>query len=48
MVGLPMPFQFNCYTLGESYNPSLAVTRLVWALPRSLATTCGIIIIFSS
>ena len=34
--------------LYESYNPSLAVTKLVWANPRSLATTCGIIIIFSS
>ena len=31
-----------------SYNPSVAVTTQVWALPRSLATTCGIIIIFSS
>ena len=31
-----------------SYNPSMAVTTQVWANPRSLATTCGIIIIFSS
>ena len=31
-----------------SYNPTAAVTALVWALPRSLATTCGIIVIFSS
>ena len=31
-----------------SYNPNLAVTKLVWANPRSLATTYGIIIIFSS
>ena len=29
-----------------SYNPHLAVTRRVWALPRSLATTCGIITYF--
>ena len=31
-----------------SYNPANAVTLAVWALPRSLATTCGIIVIFSS
>ena len=31
-----------------SYNPKVAETTLVWALPRSLATTCGIIIIFFS
>ncbi len=31
-----------------SYNPYFAVTKQVWALPRSLATTNGIIIIFSS
>ena len=29
-----------------SYNPSAAVTALVWALPRSLATTWGIIVYF--
>ena len=32
----------------RSYNPSMAGTTLVWALPRSLATTWGIILIFSS
>ena len=31
-----------------SYNPSIAVTTLVWANPRSLATTNGITIVFSS
>jgi hypothetical protein len=31
-----------------SYNPDPAVTGAVWAFPRSLATTCGIIVIFSS
>ena len=31
-----------------SYNPVVAVTTMVWALPRSLATTWGIIFIFSS
>ena len=35
-------------TMPESYNPGRAVTLPVWALPRSLATTCGIIVIFSS
>ena len=32
----------------QSYNPNLAVTKLVWAFSRSLATTNEIIIIFSS
>ena len=33
----------------RSYNPVRCVaTPTVWALPRSLATTCGIIVIFSS
>ena len=31
----------------RSYNPIHAVTRMVWALPRSLATTGGIIHLFS-
>jgi hypothetical protein len=31
----------------QSYNPNNAVTMLVWALPRSLATTWGIIKLFS-
>ena len=35
-------------TISESYNPGRALTPPVWALPRSLATTCGIIVIFSS
>ena len=34
--------------MSESYNPGGASTRPVWALPRSLATTWGIILIFSS
>jgi hypothetical protein len=32
----------------RSYNPGLAVTNPVWAPPRSLATTWGIIVIFFS
>lgn len=31
-----------------SYNPMIAVTTMVWALSRSLATTWEIIVIFSS
>ena len=31
-----------------SYNPGHAVTPPVWAPPRSLATTCGITVVFSS
>ncbi len=31
-----------------SYNPQPAVTGWVWAVSRSLATTCEIIVIFSS
>ena len=34
--------------ISRPYNPIHAVTRMVWALPRSLATTWGIIVIFSS
>ena len=32
----------------RSYNPIHAVTRMVWALPRSLAATQGIDVSFSS
>ena len=32
----------------QSYNPNVAETTLVWALPRSIATTKGITIVFSS
>jgi hypothetical protein len=32
----------------QSYNPNTAVTVLVWAVPRSLAATDGITIVFSS
>ena len=32
----------------QSYNPDIAETISVWAVPRSLATTRRIIIIFSS
>ena len=35
-------------SMSPSYNPGHAVTPPVWALPRSLATTCGITVVFSS
>jgi hypothetical protein len=35
-------------SISKSYNPSLAATTLVWANPRSLATTYGITFVFSS
>ena len=34
--------------MSQPYNPNHALTSLVWAIPRSLATTRGIIIIFFS
>ena len=33
--------------ISRSYNPTEAGTSVVWALPRSLATTGGIIRLFS-
>jgi hypothetical protein len=44
----PDVFHFTHYQLCRSYNPTAALTAMVWALPRSLATTCGITIVFSS
>ena len=32
----------------ESYNPMKAGTSMVWAVPRSIATTWGITFVFSS
>ena len=39
---------FLLLAVSWSYNPADAETSTVWALPRSLATTCGIIFIFFS
>ena len=44
----PEVFHFTHYQLCRSYNPTVALTTVVWANPRSLATTCGITIVFSS
>ena len=36
----------NFHATAWSYNPTHAVTWMVWAVPRSLATTGGIIVYF--
>src|ERR1044071_1336251 len=41
-------FQFSLHEMSWSYNPKIAVTTLVWANPRSLATTYGITFVFFS
>ena len=41
-------FQFGLHKMSWSYNPNNAVTLLVWANPRSLATTYGITFVFFS
>jgi hypothetical protein len=41
-------FQFCLHTMSWSYNPIIAVTIMVWAIPRSLATTYGITFVFFS
>ena len=43
----PLPFRL-IDDMSWSYNPIYAVTYMVWALSRSLATTWEIIIIFFS
>ena len=48
MVQLSNCFRFITRPIAQSYNPNLAETRLVWASPRSLATTNGITLVFSS
>ena len=48
MADLSRSFRFLVHTMAWSYNPSCAVTPLVWANPRSLATTYGITFVFFS
>jgi hypothetical protein len=48
LADFPKSFQFVLTDLCRSYNPRSAVTLLVWACPRSLATTYGITLVFSS
>jgi hypothetical protein len=48
MASLSSNFRFLVHKMSWSYNPNLAVTTLVWANPRSLATTYGITFVFFS
>ena len=48
LVSLSSNFRFLVHEMSWSYNPSRAVTLLVWANPRSLATTYGITFVFFS
>ena len=48
MANLSRSFRFRVHKISWSYNPNLAVTKLVWANPRSLATTYGITFVFFS
>ena len=41
-------FCYNNLRIFQSYNPSLAETKLVWAISTSLAATTEITIVFSS
>ena len=43
LLTFPGLFCRSLLDLFLSYNPNLAETRLVWAVPRSLAATWGII-----
>ena len=48
VASLSSNFRFDLHTMSWSYNPNYAVTSLVWANPRSLATTYGITFVFFS
>ena len=48
LAGLSRPFRFDPHGTSRPYNPGIAVTTPVWALPRSLAATGGITFVFSS
>ena len=48
IVSLSRNFRFSLHEISWSYNPKCAVTPLVWANPRSLATTYGITFVFFS
>ena len=45
---LSQAIHLKLYSKKQSYNPDYAVTSSVWAAPRSLATTYGITVVFSS
>ena len=44
----PEQFQFTTNRISWSYNPTIAVTTVVWATPPSLAATKGIDVSFFS
>ncbi len=49
MAGTSNPLPLICQkSITRSYNPEHAVTRSVWAVPTSLATTKGITFVFFS
>ena len=48
MVRIPIRFGSKQRAITGSYNPLTAVTDRVWAVPRPLAATDGITIVFSS
>ena len=49
LSGLPsQTIQLPAISNKQSYNPTRAVTQMVWANPCSLATTYGITVVFSS
>ena len=47
-VRLSKRFHFTLHRISQSYNPGIAETTPVWAVPLSLATTHGITLVFSS
>ncbi len=47
LTGLSRPFGYLLLCLMQSFYPDSAETETVWAVPRSLATTDGIIHLFS-
>ena len=47
-LNFPELFYFVDHLMLWPYNPTIAETTVVWAVPRSLATTRGITIVFSS
>jgi hypothetical protein len=48
LARFPTRFMSSLVSIMWSYNPRPAVTGRVWALARSLATTCAITVVFSS
>ncbi len=49
IAALSKAFRLNYIKLYKSYNPIIAKTIMVWAVPRSIATTWGItVVLFSS